>query len=67
MWAALYTLQCIVSEGDVDMFDTAIQLSTIITDNAAGIITIKDFAKIVTGLKIVVRESAAPWKTKRLK
>ena len=57
MWAALYTLQCIVEERDVDMFGTAIELSSIILDNASGLISIKDYAKIVTGLKIMVNKN----------
>lgn len=55
IWAALYSLQCMVEEGDVHMFDHAIQLTSVITDSATDLIAIKDFAKIVTGLKIMVR------------
>ena len=56
IWAALYSLQCIVEEEDVYMFDHAIQLTSVITDGALNLIPIKDFAKIVTGLKIMVME-----------
>ena len=57
IWAALYSLECMVEEGDVYMFDHAIQLTSVITDGALDLIPIKDFAKIVTGLKILVRDN----------
>ena len=53
--AELYSLQHIVDKGDVYMFDHAIQLTAAITDGASDLISVKDFAKIVTGLKIMVK------------
>ena len=54
IWAAVYSLHCMLEEGDVHMFDHAIQLTSVITDAAPDLIAIKEFAKIVTGLKIMV-------------